>query len=329
MFRPHLTVMGTVLAACGLYACSRERAESQTPTAQIHVRQQDLDLGETPLTGEPLLMEYEIENWGTAPLRIEGTILSCGCTRPEIPDSEILPDESALVRLRIQPEAAGEKTVRVTLVTNDPVHPRFPLTAHWIATNGITIDPTHASFGDVEPGEPIQQILRVSKQNKDVEIRSVAGEPAAVQAEMNGDELLVTLVPQPYPVQGRGTVRVAVDKQVGQPVLIPVTWHVNHAYEAHPTSLFLGFTKPAQTIQGQLSIRNQGGDAVLADSWEWREELSAAVCEATTDQQGEPQLTVRWEAPEEFGRHQGTLVVHVESHELLIPVSAFVGQAAP
>lgn len=291
----------------------------------IHVGRASIDLGKVSLTDNDLVFDYRIENWGTAPLRIDGAVLSCGCTKPELPESDILPNRSAQVRLRIDPEAAGEKKVGVTLLTNDPLNPKYTLSASWVATNGISVHPSHLDFGNVISGESFSQTVKVTRLTDRVLIKAVVGVPDSLQAHMDGDQLTVTLVPAPYPISGTGVVRLSIEGRETHPFLIPVTWHVDHAYQAHPSSLFLGYTKPGSQLQGVISIQDRENRYVPVDRWKWREELQGAICETSQDDLGHSQLSVKWTASTIPGLHRGVVSVQVSDHEIQIPVSALVG----
>ncbi len=293
----------------------------------IHVDQPLIDLGSVPLTDDDLLFEYLIENWGRAPLRIEGSIQSCGCTTPELPPSEILPNQTAYVRLKIDPEAAAEKQVSVTLLTNDPVHPRFVLRAHWVTTNGLSVNPPHLDFGMVPAGQSQRLPIQMTVLDRRIQIASIASEPDTIQTDLVGDQLMVTIRPDAYPVSGYGVVRVSIAGGSKRPVLIPVRWQVDHAYQAYPHSLFLGYTQPGNELEGVVIIKDRDNRDVAASDWTWKEDLPGTHCEVTQDAQGRHQFSVRWTAPGTPGLHRGVILLQVSDHTLQVPVSGLVGTA--
>ena len=312
-----------LVIAIGLSMRGRDSTELDVPL--IHVKVSSIDAGTIPLTDDPLLFDYQIENWGKAPLRINGTVLSCGCTQPEIPQSEIAPNQSARVRLRIDPEAAGEKQVSVLLLTNDPVNPRYALKARWIATNGISADPPNLEFGTVEAGRSSSHVVKILKLDDRIQVNAVSGEPASVQAQLDGDQLTVTLVAEPYPINGQGLVRLMLAGAKTRPFLIPIRWHVDHAYQAHPSSLFLGYAKPGSDLTGSLSVKDREGRDVAVKSWEWQQALPGASCESNQDADGLAHFQVKWTAPSTAGMHRGVVAIRVAEHTLQVPVSALVG----
>ena len=324
--RLFFSMVSAAILGAGLYFWKSASPAIAAP--QIHVARSTIDLGKVALTDDDFLFEYEIQNWGTAPLRIDGTILSCGCTKPELPTSDILPNESAQVRLRIDPEVAGEKRVSVTLLTNDPAHPRFTLRAQWVATNGITVTPPNLDFGTVEHGQSVSKVINVTRLNERVVVETAQGEPNSIQVQLNGDQLTVTVIPTPYPVTGTGAIRLSIQGNKTRPFLIPVTWHVDHPYQAFPESLFLGYAKPGSDVNGVIRVQNRNGINVAVEKWNWKEELAGAICEVTQDEGAQDQFTVDWTAPRETGLHRGILAVQMADHEILIPVSALVASPA-
>ena len=329
--------MKRVWATCAVLLCLvvvtglwwRHTTDSPEAVPLLHVARPSVDLGTVPLTDDPLVFDYEVENWGQAPLRINGTILSCGCTKPEIPESDIAPNHSARVRLRIDPEAAGEKQVSVTLLTNDPLNPKYALRAHWITTTGISASPPNLDFGAVEAGRSTSLLVQITKMDERIRILSVTGEPETIQATLDGERLTVSLTPDSYPMSGTGVVRLSLKGGKTRPFLIPITWHVDHAYQAHPSSLFLGYTKPGEVLAGVVHIKDRESRDVAIDHWEWQEELPGARCEATQDSLGLDQFSVKWTAPTQPGLHRGVVMIQVAEYKIPIPISALVGTAAP
>ena len=321
------SIIGATLLGLIVAAVKWRRVDADPPPAAplIHVGTPSIDLGTVPLTDDHLHFEYKIDNWGQAPLRIEGTILSCGCTQPSIPQADILPNQSAPVHLKIDPEAAGEKRVSVTLITNDPANPRFTLFAQWVATNGISVDPPNLDFGDVEAGRSSSLPVKISKLDDRIRIASATGEPESLQATLTDGELTVALTPEAYPASGYGVVRLEIEGGHTRPLLIPVRWHVDHAYQAFPSSLFLGYAQPGDELVGVIGIKDRDSRNIAASHWEWKEELSGTHCETTQDEQGRDQFSVRWTAPEKPGLHRGVVTLTVADHTLLVPVSALVG----
>ena len=61
---------------------------------------------------------FKFTNTGSAPLRIESAVGSCGCTVPEFPKEPIMPGASANIEVRYDTNRLGMFTKFVTVTSN-------------------------------------------------------------------------------------------------------------------------------------------------------------------------------------------------------------------
>lgn len=290
---------------------------------KIHVSTPSIDMGKITLTDDPLHFQFQIENWGKTRLKILGTKVSCGCTKPRAEKLEIEPDESTLVHLIVSPEAGGEKKVWTSLLTNDPENPEFQLFASWTGVTGLSVDPASIDFGEVSVGNTYTVPVRVSSLQPSIHAERVIVEPSCMTAEKSEDIVNVTLNPQDYPTHGTGVLKLYANSTNSRPVLVPLTWRLSTSHSAHPSSLFLGLANPGEERSASFVVRNPSGTAIAAEEWKWVTPLEFGSCEILNDAEG-PRVNVKWRASGAAGPRRGMIQVSAEGVLLNLPVTAIV-----
>jgi len=110
-----LTIIMALLAGCS----------NNGPNIQLEL--ESFEFGDV-VNGTIVSKDVMIYNTGTAPLNIEQVTTSCGCTTAEVSQSEIAPDESAVLHIEFDsgahgPEMTGTLTRQVFVATDDPDQP--------------------------------------------------------------------------------------------------------------------------------------------------------------------------------------------------------------
>lgn len=110
-----LTIIMALLAGCS----------NNGPNIQLEL--ESFEFGDV-VNGNIVGKDVMIYNTGTAPLNIEQVTTSCGCTTAEVSQSEIAPDESAVLHIEFDsgahgPEMTGTLTRQVFVATDDPDQP--------------------------------------------------------------------------------------------------------------------------------------------------------------------------------------------------------------
>jgi len=110
-----LTIIMALLAGCS----------NNGPNIQLEL--ESFEFGDV-VNGNIVSKDVMIYNTGTAPLNIEQVTTSCGCTTAEVSQSEIAPDESAVLHIEFDsgahgPEMTGTLTRQVFVATDDPDQP--------------------------------------------------------------------------------------------------------------------------------------------------------------------------------------------------------------
>lgn len=110
-----LTIIMALLAGCS----------NNGPNIQLEL--ESFEFGDV-VNGTIVSKDVMIYNTGTIPLNIEQVTTSCGCTTAEVSQSEIAPDESAVLHIEFDsgahgPEMTGTLTRQVFVATDDPDQP--------------------------------------------------------------------------------------------------------------------------------------------------------------------------------------------------------------
>ncbi len=77
----------------------------------------DYDFGKIK-QGEPVTVEYQFKNTGSAPLIVSKATGSCGCTGVEYPKEPVLPNQSGTIKATFNAASMGPFTKSVTVESN-------------------------------------------------------------------------------------------------------------------------------------------------------------------------------------------------------------------
>ena len=82
------------------------------------------------MEGDLLTHDFQLQNKGDAPLKIEKVRTGCGCAVVSYTEEEILPGGEGIVTVRVNTKGYGGRKIskRATVYTNDKNHPKLILT---------------------------------------------------------------------------------------------------------------------------------------------------------------------------------------------------------
>ncbi len=232
-----------------------------------------VDAGKVPV-GEPVEVEFTLENRGTAPLEVTQVRPACGCTVAEY-DETIAPGATGTVRAVLDTTSlVGPNAKAVTVYTNDPANPRIQLTIKSNPQPFLTVEPGYArftSFVHDEEDQTQQQLLWTD----DFEALEVTGveTPAewveasfrpATAAERSEEgtgaqwRIEVTLAKEAPvgPVADQVVVRTNHPRQ--KSIAIPVSGFVRPMVAVTPPDVDFGKVDPAEEQQWGILVRNFG-----------------------------------------------------------------------
>ncbi len=148
---------------------------AQLSAPKLMVKNLNHDFG-TIVEGQVVSYKYEIENKGTAELRISNVSASCGCTAAKPEKMNLKPGEKTFVQVEFNSEnRLGPQEKFVYISSNDPANPDLKLTFTGVvvdknaaAKNGkgpkLTIAKSSHDFGNVEEGKIVD--LKISFKNE-------------------------------------------------------------------------------------------------------------------------------------------------------------------
>lgn len=162
-FEPHNQATGTL---------DRERSLRKGPMAVV-VGAMDYDFGVGQRNGA-LNHVFRIRNDGDEPLRLEKGATSCKCTLSDIKTGELLPGQTADVRLDWKLTTLGEQFRQTAEIhTNDPARPTLVLAVHGKVEDLVQLEPRELALTSVPVNEGATETVRLyGFKVKDVQIVS-------------------------------------------------------------------------------------------------------------------------------------------------------------
>jgi len=151
-----------LMNGCGSVTANSKQS-SDNGQAQLSVGQSAINFGNV-LVGSKDTVNLTLTNAGATGLTVSGIAVTganfavSGVTTP----LTIATGQTVQVSVTFSPTAAGSATGSVSIASSDPAHPAFtvPLTGT-ASTEGLTITPSSASFGNVVLGAPSTQTFRL------------------------------------------------------------------------------------------------------------------------------------------------------------------------
>ncbi|PKL82702.1 MAG: hypothetical protein CVV24_08745 [Ignavibacteriae bacterium HGW-Ignavibacteriae-3] len=152
---------------------------AQLSAPRITAKSMNHDFG-TIVEGQVVSHKYEIENKGTAELKISMVRATCGCTAAKPDKMNLKPGEKTFIQVEFNSEnRLGPQDKYIYVSSNDPVNPEFKLTF-----TGVIVDKNAASkegkspklklsksshdFGNVEEGKVVDVKVGFKNEGKSV-----------------------------------------------------------------------------------------------------------------------------------------------------------------
>jgi hypothetical protein len=85
----------------------------------LELKETEFDFGKIP-QGKPVYHNFEIDNKGQTPLKLDNVVASCGCTTPEWSKEAIAPNGQSVIKVGYNAANEGhfEKTITITYNNN-------------------------------------------------------------------------------------------------------------------------------------------------------------------------------------------------------------------
>lgn len=219
---------------------------------------------------------FTFTNTGDTPLEILDHRATCGCTVPEISNRNLLPGESANIKVVFHPaHKRGKQHQTVTLITNSTEQPQVQLTVHANVKPLTWTEPTVVHFSRIDKGGTRTVELEVISRVKDFKIESFKisnpvtftaelGEPVEFYSEEEGETLrkhTITIgLAQTAPIGNHNETisirtndprKLALNQQIIAEVvgdILPV-----------PNRVSLGVVRPMDPMLGEVRVSSRSG----------------------------------------------------------------------
>lgn len=121
------TIVPLILIAAGIFAL----LAWARPQPRIAIEPSSQDLGEVPQ--QHLELTYTVRNVGTSALHIGEITTTCGCTTAAVEKTTVLPGESTLLRVTMDPQTLnlyGDLYRAISVQSDDPATPEAKVDFH-------------------------------------------------------------------------------------------------------------------------------------------------------------------------------------------------------
>lgn len=220
---------------------------------------------------------FTFKNTGTATLKIERIESSCGCTVPALDKLEYAPGESGVVTVEFDPRRReGPQNRAVTIVSNDPVRSRMPLTVRVDVVPLVKIEPRVVQFGQVDKNtvqavmidvigrEPNFELVDAQLfQTEGLTVEVFEAMPLEIEGEqvMAGQVLVTVQDSAPLgPIVGQVQIRMrgGSDDRI-RTQNISLTGEIVGDIQLLPGRLTFGFLEPGQEFMRRVQVRSADG----------------------------------------------------------------------
>lgn len=219
---------------------------------------------------------FAFKNTGNSVLRIERVESSCGCTVPELEKLEYAPGETGEITVVFDPRRReGMQNRAVTIVSNDPVRSRVPLTVRVDVVPLVKIEPRVIQFARVDKNTAQAVMIDVTGREAEFQIvdaqlfqtEGVSVEVFAAEAmELDGEQVMAGQVlvtvedTAPLgPIVGQVQIRMRGSDGQIRTQNISLTGEVVGDIELLPARLTFGFLQPGQEFMRRVQVRSADG----------------------------------------------------------------------
>ncbi len=189
---------------------------------------------------------FVLANRGDAPLKIERTRTSCGCTVANVPDKTLDPGEQTELTARLSLKGRrGRQNKTITVVSNDPDTPNLQLRLQGEAVAAITVSPRHLFFGQIGADEVVEKRAVIISRNEDLDISGIDVIAKGFEAESKTlepgrkHEIVVRTTPPLSPGRLQGNIAVETTSGKRSRIHLPIRGNVVGALAYAPERIVL------------------------------------------------------------------------------------------
>ncbi len=264
---------GMILAGVGTGLFYRDW--SRPPVPYLHPQDDAIELGDVWVQ-QAIHRSIALHNLGHAPLEVEITKVSCGCTEAQLSTSTIGSMGSGSLDIELKaPDREGPFQVNVGLETNDPITPHKVFRIGGKARKRVDIQPISLQFGNVNDKQlPLDQTFEVKNILSDTtnvldSIEFKCSVPYIVIDKILRDDTLAVKVSltKDAPI---GTMRedllVRFHNDDGYSLKVPIMARVFGRYSPEPETFYFSHVRPNSSVSGSVLIPNVVSSDVVTAS---------------------------------------------------------------
>ncbi len=161
-----------------------ESAQSSESSPRLVIPDQLHDFGSIN-QGAVVEHKFEVQNKGTAPLKIRKLSPSCGCTAAVLDSDVVEPGGATFISAKFDTTGfRGEKVKTIRVYTNDPKQTSTVLTLQGVVETDVVIEPERLNFKSVTRGEKATAEAIVSvRKGKGIKIVNIVSRSDKITVE--------------------------------------------------------------------------------------------------------------------------------------------------
>lgn len=243
-------------------------SEEAAARARASLPEVEFDFGRVT-QGTVVKHDFVIKNTGTAPLRIENIVPSCGCTATSATTELIDPGAEGKIHVEFDTDGfSGKKLKSVKVHVNDFDEPTILLSVSGYIEEDIQVKPARLFFGDLRKGESKSEEMTVTvRDGANVNITEISSNSPNVTLNF------LEKTPKKY----RFTATLGADSKIGElrsrllvkfttdserSINIPVYASVKGLIEISPSSLSFGVIEGEGLMKRSAKLVNYSPDPI-------------------------------------------------------------------
>ena len=239
--------------------------------------------------GQKVVHDFIIRNSGSADLKIDNVVPSCGCTATTIDDALVKPGSEGRVHVEFDTTGfKGDKTKTVRVYSNDPETPTSLLTLNGSVEVDVSIEPDRVLFGDVIKG---------NSETKDVTVTASRANIAKIETNspflkldikeqgQRKQKFALTLSPETRAGELRSRVLITLDEIPPRVINVPVFASVKGKLQLKPELVSFGIIQGTEILERSVRLLNHGSTPVKIK--EIKSSDAAVQCEIASIDKGD------------------------------------------
>lgn len=211
--------------------------------------------------------EYKFQNTGNEKLVIKRIQSTCGCTVPDLPKKEYEPGESGAIKVTFKSSnREGKTTKHLYVYSNDESNPKYQLEISAQVVLEVSVEPDTMNLSLVEPNAGLKDIVVTNKSGKPFSIKEVTDLRGAITVDVNPNVKQARYVLHPKADMEKlkdapnGTIRISTD--LPNAPQLHVTYFAPPVFQVSPPRIIIREAKPGETIQREVTILSNYGEAL-------------------------------------------------------------------